>query len=62
MKVKVDHDFCTGCGICESDCPAVFVIEEGLAFVTCDAVPADQEENCRTAHENCPVEAIELDD
>jgi ferredoxin len=62
MKAIVDEDACTGCGLCEETCPEVFEMEDGLAKVKVDPVPADQEETCREAADGCPVEAIAVEE
>ena len=34
MKVWIDQELCTGDGLCEEICPAVFVLhEDGLSYV-----------------------------
>ncbi len=58
MKTKVDPDLCTGCELCTQICPEVFEMEDDLAVTKVDEVPADIEEACRQAAEECPVEAI----
>ncbi len=57
MKAMV-NDTCSGCGLCEQTCPEVFVLEGDKAIVKGDAVPADAEETCKQAAEECPDEAI----
>lgn len=57
MKVKIDKDLCIGCGNCESICPEVFKIkDDNKSYVIgkCEG----NEDCCREAAENCPVEAI----
>ena len=61
MRAKVNED-CTGCGVCEHVCPEVFELDGDMAKVIADPVPASEEENCRSAAESCPVEAIELEE
>jgi ferredoxin len=62
MKAKVDEDLCCGCGPCEEICPEVFKIEDGVAKVQADPVPPDVEATCREAMENCPTEAIAIEE
>ncbi len=62
MKAKVDPDLCGGCGPCEEICPEVFHIEGDIAVVLVDKVPANAEKNCRKAMENCPTEAITVEE
>ncbi len=61
MKAKVDESLCCGCGPCEELCPAVFEIVDGIAKVKVDPVPADQEDACQQAKDNCPSEAISVE-
>ena len=60
MKVVVNQDSCTGCGLCADTCPEVFEMGDDIAAVIGDAVPAEVEATCREAAEGCPVEAIEV--
>jgi ferredoxin len=60
MKVKVDADTCTACGLCAESCPAVFKMNS-VAEVIADPVPAQDEACAREAAENCPVEAIAVE-
>jgi len=63
MKVIVDEDLCTGCGLCEETCPEVFELgDDELAHVKVDPVPADTEEQARQAAEGCPVDAIAVEE
>jgi ferredoxin len=73
MKVWIDQDLCTGDGLCEEICPAVFtLLDDGLAYVkdgqvVCNdpggaqqmaSVPADLEDAVQEASEECPGECI----
>ena len=60
MKVVVDPDVCSGCGLCVEDCPDVFEMddEEGIARVKVDEVPEDTKDCTRQAEEECPLDAI----
>jgi len=62
MNVRVDQDKCVGCGTCEEICPAVFHLNEviGKAEVI-DAGACEFVGCCEAAEENCPVEAIVLE-
>ena len=64
MKAVVDPDLCTACGTCTEVCPEVFELPDDadVARVKADPVPADFEDACRQAAEDCPVDAISIED
>jgi len=62
VKAKVDADACTGCGLCEETCPEVFELSDDVAKVKVDVVPPEAQGSCRTAAEDCPVEAISIEE
>lgn len=62
MKVKVDEETCIGCEACVDTCPEVFEIVDDKARVKVNDVPSGAIESCRDAAENCPVEAIQIED
>ena len=62
MIAIVDEELCTGCGLCVDTCPEVFELLDDLAKVIIEPVPAEVEEACRDAADDCPVEAIAIQD
>ncbi len=58
MKMKVDPDLCTGCGLCVDTCPEVFVMGDSVAEVILDPVTSDLEDCAKDAEDGCPVGAI----
>jgi ferredoxin len=62
MKVRVDPDLCTGCGVCIDMCPEVFQLQDDVSVVLVDTVPPEHEDIAREAAEACPVEAISVDE
>ncbi len=62
MKVKVDKELCSGDEICVDICPEVFKMEDDVAVVLVDTVPEDVKERCREAVDECPSEAITIED
>lgn len=62
MKVTVDEEACIGCEVCVDTCPEVFEMADDKARAKVNEVPKDVVESCREAAENCPVEAIQIED
>ncbi|HEB29517.1 MAG TPA: ferredoxin [Spirochaetes bacterium] len=63
MKVSVDPDECTACGLCSDDVPDVFALDDDdeVVKVLQSDVPADLEDEVKQAAEDCPSEAIKLE-
>lgn len=63
MKAFVDKDLCIGCSLCESLSPSVFKMdEEGKAEAITEALLENQVKEAEEAREQCPVEAIKLEE
>ena len=58
MKVSIDADLCTACGLCTDDVPEVFTMGDDVAEVAQADVPAALEDSVRDAVDSCPSEAI----
>lgn len=58
MKVSIDQDLCTGCGLCTDSVPDVFEMGDDTAHVIKSDVPSGLEDDVKEAAEDCPVEAI----
>lgn len=62
MKAVVNKEICIGCGLCESECPDVFELnEDSIAIVIVDVVPQEFEACTIEAQVGCPVEAITVE-
>jgi len=62
MKAKVNPETCTGCELCTQTCPDVFKMNDnGVAEAISGTVPAELEGDCQVAAEDCPVDAIEIE-
>jgi ferredoxin len=63
MKAKVDQETCIGCGLCAEICPSVFEMNnDSKASVKVENVPENAQKDCREAAQNCPVEAISIEE
>ncbi len=62
MRAIVDEETCIGCGLCAETCPEVFEMSDDKALVKVDEVPEHAMEACKEAVENCPVEAIQMEE
>lgn len=63
MKIIIDEDVCIGCGRCEEICPAVFHVDESIGKSrVVDEDACDYAGCCEAAEENCPVDAITLEE
>ncbi|MDA8170865.1 MAG: ferredoxin [Nitrospiraceae bacterium] len=63
MIPKIDPDKCIGCGNCEEVCPAVFHLNEQLGKAeVMDPEGCEFAGCCEAAAENCPEEAISLEE
>lgn len=61
MRVVVDNDGCTGCGLCASLCPDAFDMSvEGKATPRHKAIPVWLEQEYQVAADNCPEDAIKV--
>jgi ferredoxin len=61
MIASVDKNVCIGCQLCIADCPAVFAMDtDGFAKTVVPVVPTDEEDRCRFAAKECPVNAISI--
>lgn len=63
MKAFVDPDVCMGCGVCEGIAPDVFQMnEDNVAVVLLNPIPANLEADVRDAMDQCPEQAISIEE
>ncbi|UCB56509.1 MAG: ferredoxin [Candidatus Omnitrophota bacterium] len=62
MKATVNEELCVGCGLCVDTCPDTFIMEEDKAKIKANPVPTGSEDSCKKAKEECPVEAIIIEE
>ena len=60
MRVTIDDDLCTACGLCTDSLPEVFQMDEDVARVIQETVSGEFESSVQDAASDCPVEAILL--
>ena len=61
VKVWIDEDECTGCGLCEDVCPEVFELND-VAKIKEGADFNEFGEKIKEATEDCPSEAIQFEE
>lgn len=62
-KVNVSENLCIGCGACASIVSEVFDMNDnGIAYVKTDEYNESKKEDILDAVENCPTNAIEIDE
>jgi len=63
MKAIVNKELCEGCSICVDVCPDVYELDDNdQAYVKVDPIPDDIEAECRDAADQCPTQAIEIEE
>lgn len=63
MQIKIDKNKCIGCGLCLSIAYEVFELgEDGKSKIKEDADLEKNKELIKQAKENCPVQAIEIEE
>jgi ferredoxin len=62
MKAKVNSELCSGTGLCEQTCPEVFELKNGVSTVNVKTVPVEAEKSCREAADECPTQAISIEE
>lgn len=62
VKITIDVEECTGCGLCADICPEVFEMKDDKAIVKTTDVSDDVLEEAKDAQESCPAEAITIEE
>lgn len=63
MKTKVDPDLCISCAVCTNMAPDLYVMnDDGVAEAVAETVPAGMEDLARECAEECPSEAILIEE
>lgn len=61
MKVEIDANVCTGCGVCSDLVPEVFELaDEMISKVKVPEVPPALEAKVEEAARSCPVTCIQV--
>ena len=62
MRAVVDPNTCIGCTLCVQLCPEVFKMEDDKAVAYIEPVPEQIKETCKQAAQECPVNAITIEE
>jgi len=62
MRVKVDAEKCIGCQMCVQVAPDLFEMQDDKAVAKADEVPEDKQDEAKQASEQCPVDAIPVEE
>jgi len=62
MKVILNKDLCVGCGLCEENIDSMFRMNGQTAELINDEVSEALLEEVRNTIEDCPAEAISLEE
>jgi len=63
MKIVVDRTKCSSIGLCEATAPDIFEIgADGALNILMDDVPADRRADLESACENCPTQALSIEE
>lgn len=61
MKIVVDYTKCSSIGLCEAGAPDIFQIgPDGVLTILMDDIPEDRSIDLEQACENCPTQALSI--
>lgn len=63
MKIVVDRSKCSSIGLCEAVAPDIFEIgPDGALRILIEDIGADRRRDLEQACENCPTQALSIED
>ncbi len=63
MKIVVDRSKCSSIGLCEATAPDIFEIgPDGVLNILMDEIPENRRVDLEQACENCPTQALSIED
>ncbi len=63
MRIVVDRSKCSSIGLCEATAPDIFEISpDGVLTILMDEVPESRRTDLEQACENCPTQALSIED
>ena len=61
MRIVIDHNKCTGLGMCEAEAPDLFEVQEDGSLLVLNFHPVpDQREALEAAVDSCPTAALSI--
>ena len=63
MKIVVDKSKCSSIGLCEATAPDIFEIgPDGALHILIEDIPAERRRDLEQACENCPTQALRIEE
>ncbi len=63
MKIVVDRNLCSSIGLCEATASDIFEIgADGALHILVDDIPQERRVDLEQACENCPTQALSIED
>ncbi|MCB1265801.1 MAG: ferredoxin [Mycobacterium sp.] len=63
MRIVVDRTKCSSIGLCEATAPDIFEIgADGALNILMDDIPEDRRTDLESACENCPTQALSIEE
>lgn len=63
MRIVVDRAKCSSIGLCEATAPDIFEIgPDGALTILMDEIPEDRRVDLEQACENCPTQALSIEE
>jgi len=63
VRVIINEESCSGCGVCETLCPDIFQIHEDEKSHVIEGASASEHGSCiKEAEDSCPTQSITIEE